>query len=233
MTRTELVLSTLLVAGAIAISPSCDTGESSIDDAGADTDVDSDTDSDSDTATHFEVGSDPETDTASDTDSSTHPPMTECDGGLFDPDTNLCWQHPAGGELDWVISDREWVEYPASDYCLELDQGGSTDWYLPNIDQLRSLIRGCPQTEPGGECGVSYSWGCLDEECAEECGGCSGDGMCFWDPALGEDCGRYWSSSQCTGSYSDHAWVVAFGNAIVDFVGVEESELVRCVRNAF
>jgi hypothetical protein len=232
MKLSRLVLFAFLLVFPLVISLACSTGGAGHEDGGTGTDTDTDADTDSDTATHLDGGSDLETDTDCDTDSSTHPPMTECDGGLFDPDTNLCWQHPAEADLDWVIYDWEWVEYPAMEYCINLDHGGSTDWYLPNIDQLRSLIRGCPQTEPGGECEVSYSWGCLSEECAEECGGCGSTESCYWDPALGDDCDIYWSSTQCTGSYADHAWVVYFGSGTVDFAGIEGHEPVRCVRNA-
>ncbi|MBR4489563.1 hypothetical protein IKP13_02915, partial [bacterium] len=47
------------------------------------------------------------------------------------------------------LTKMTWKE--AQDYCRKLDFWGET-WRLPNVDELRELMRNCPATEPGGSC---------------------------------------------------------------------------------
>jgi hypothetical protein len=53
------------------------------------------------------------------------------DGTVKDNTTNLFWQKAIGGQANWVS---------AIAYCENLILGGFTDWRLPNIKELRSLI---------------------------------------------------------------------------------------------
>lgn len=69
----------------------------------------------------------------------------------FDPMTDLVWS-----SLSDPMKHEEAVIY-----CYNLDEGGFKDWYLPDIDELRTLMRHCPDLEPGGECMVSEKRGCL------------------------------------------------------------------------
>lgn len=157
-----------------------------------------------------------------------------------DATTNLTWQVPS------AVHVMNWQE--ALDYCssLYLDGGG---WRLPSIDELRSLIRGCPGTATGGACAVtsdcSEMWSCF----SNVCNGCA-DGGCNWDPALfyeGEsDCvPPYWSSSTYhavvpgTGMPTPEdglwAWTVSFAGGLVGFdekTGTQgQGDIrVRCVR---
>ena len=56
-------------------------------------------------------------------------------------------------------------------YCDTLTECGYSDWRLPTIDELRSLIQNCPNTEIGGPCGLTDS--CHSEECkSDACYGC-------------------------------------------------------------
>jgi hypothetical protein len=176
-------------------------------------------------------GADSGTDTDSDTDTGPQPSMIECDGGLYDSTTDLCWQHPAEHECPFAEISMEGTEFIARSYCSDLVLGGHEDWRLPSIDELRSLIRGCPSTEPGGECAISEDSDCLTMDCAEECGGCEGGGGCYWDPQLGEFCPRYWSSSECEPNMEGCAWHVSFVSGAVDWMGIEGAERVRCVRD--
>lgn len=43
----------------------------------------------------------------------------------------------------------------AQNYCKNLNAGGFNDWRLPNIEELRTLIKNSPETEIGGECKAS------------------------------------------------------------------------------
>ena len=83
----------------------------------------------------------------------------------IDSETGLMWENPAtGGKLKWD---------DAKAYCDNLGLGGYEDWHVPTIDQLRTLIRGCPATETGGECNVSEG-NCLSSNCMNlSCLGCA------------------------------------------------------------
>ena len=131
----------------------------------------------------------------------------------------------------------------ARDYCDKLVVGDRQDWRLPRIDELRTLIVGCPGREAGGSCRVSDP-GCLGKDCYEKnsCGHCPekkgpADG-CYWQPGLWQgsctDTWFYWSSSAFN-KFSDHFWVVRFqGGGLFDdgVVGFNEElgqGAVRCV----
>jgi hypothetical protein len=71
---------------------------------------------------------------------------------VCDDETGLCWQDPQRNAA--VIGDTGLISQEALRYCDELVLGGFDDWRLPSIDELRSIIAGAPNTEPGGVCGV-------------------------------------------------------------------------------
>ena len=118
-------------------------------------------------------------------------------------------------------------------YCDGLALGGRDDWHLPTINELRSLIRGCPATETGGSCGVTDT--CLGDGCRNDaCVGCSflggpGTGEAYWPPRLGGTAYWYWSSSSYAGGASN-AWSVAFHCGYVDYYDETLTVYVRCVR---
>jgi len=178
-------------------------------DSDTDTDSDSDTDTDSDTGTAFDC---------------------EGDGVWLDEESGLCWQDPPDDTL------KTWQD--ASDDCDELEQDGYDDWRMPNIDELRSLVQGCPPTEPDGECLVQDGsssgdlndpcWGCFDNEF-----GGPGESGCYWDPDLSGLCTtRCWSAS----SFSDdenRVWILVFKHARVLGITWDDGTVSysRCVRN--
>jgi hypothetical protein len=152
--------------------------------------------------------------------------MTDCEGGLLDPTTNLCWQDPPGS--------KSMVWQTATTSCEDLDLGGHTDWRLPTIGELRSLIRGCAATETGGACGVTDD--CLDASCSgDACYGCDSgagpSGGCYWPSEMAGDCGGFWSSSP-QGDSADLVWGVSFGEGFV-YEDANEQAIgsARCVRN--
>ncbi|MBO4699901.1 DUF1566 domain-containing protein [bacterium] len=74
------------------------------------------------------------------------------------------------------VGNREWSELSekkmnfneAKNYCRKLRDGGNSDWRLPTIDELRTLIQNCPGSETAGACKVSEDEGCLSNMCISE-----------------------------------------------------------------
>ncbi len=101
-----------------------------------------------------------------------------------DPDTNLSWQDP---QKDAYVPDYPGLTQPdALRYCDELVMGGYDNWRLPNIDELRTLVRGNPNSETDGDCPVhegSPKADMTDPACvqAPDYEG-PGIGGCYWVP---------------------------------------------------
>ena len=77
----------------------------------------------------------------------THQNGFSCEGEVCtDGDTGLVWQkEPTGDYMVWE---------DAQAHCDALSLDGFDDWRLPSISELRTLIRGCPETKSDGSCGV-------------------------------------------------------------------------------
>jgi len=120
----------------------------------------------------------------------------------------------------------------ALDYCEELSLGGYEDWRLPNISELRTLIRDCPATESGGSCNIDVD-DCLKDQCKDNvaCSGCSSmQGKCYWPDEMEGECFVYWSSST-SGVTGAGAWTVDFVDAEVDgWPKAASHQKYRCVR---
>jgi len=128
--------------------------------------------------------------------------------------------------------------YNAVKYCENLNEGGHNDWRLPNIDELRTLIQNCPQTETGMQCKVSEKNGCLSSSCGKPRGSCycqnTGNGIIRnihtigYFSKLGDDV-ALWSSST-NSDYKGSAWFVNFAKALVGSYFKTSLYDVRCVR---
>ena len=148
------------------------------------------------------------------------------EGGVWkDAQRDLTWQvSPTGGAMIWSA---------AKSHCASLSLGVSSGWRLPTINELRSLIRGCPATQQGGSCGVTDS--CLNSSCWKDpCKGCSnkggpGPGGAYWPPELSGEVRWYWSSSPVA-DYDYGAWGVYFYSGGVYNRYVDYDGDVRCVR---
>ncbi|MCP4752005.1 MAG: DUF1566 domain-containing protein [Proteobacteria bacterium] len=189
----------------------------------------------SDTETHTSADADADTDTDADADtnSDTATETVECDGGWYDSTTDLCWQDPPS-QTGW---------HSAHDYCEDGTWGGHIDWYLPNIDELISLVRGCQNGSETGDLSLSTcemtpagcvaSYSCSDKTGCGLCAQSQGPGSdgCYWDPALSGACMWYWSSSSYAPD-SDYAWFVAFYYGAVGKEYKGYATFVRCVRRS-
>ena len=151
----------------------------------------------------------------------------ECAVAIWtDFSSGLTWQNPP--------PDSGMMLGKAIKYCeeLDLDSGG---WHLPTIGELRTLIRGCPDTVTGGACGVTDS--CLSESsCWSEvdCCGCSDGygpaGGCYWPDEMQGSCSQYWSSSKEEDVFTYYFWIVRFNSGCVEDGYDMVYRPVRCVR---
>jgi hypothetical protein len=161
--------------------------------------------------------------------------VAEGQGGIGtwpDPTSGLTWQNPPEAYLGWAESKA---------YCaaLALDGGG---WHMPSISELRTLIRGCPNTVTGGACGITDS--CLAPSCVDGLV-CSGPDLCL--VGSGPADGIYWPAGLFwpVGVQKDYYWVwsssrfenESSGVVIIDFKrghvhGLTDNSIavVRCVR---
>jgi hypothetical protein len=145
--------------------------------------------------------------------------------GLWtDEATGLTWEAtPPANYLTWA---------DANSYCQNLDLNGQGGWRMPTISDLRTLVRGCAETESGGDCEVTNQ--CLDSNCQNmACDGCSLNSGpasgCYWPAQLGATCGPFWSSS----SESDIAgfeWIIDFSDGYINVDTAAAGEYARCVR---
>jgi len=118
-------------------------------------------------------------------------------------------------------------------YCENLEDGGFTDWRLPDIFELRTAIKDCPGVETDGKCPVTDHY---YYKSTVDCRGCtySIDGKYS---EFGEG-GRFWSSTVDTSI--DYGAVIAMDKILsIDFDKGKLIEsyttvgcaYVRCVRN--
>lgn len=183
-------------------------------------------------------------------------------GGVWgDETTGLCWQvTPIDGSdrLRYASSvNPEWDAGTAYAKCRDLDLGGHSDWRVPTIDELRSLIRGRPSTYynpllgEGGSCRVTEACkvGCDDAECGYN----NVTKGCYWETAHLQglcdapiDSGAqyvvgYWSSTfagPCDWSNPTFCrnWALEFERGHLfeaiwaDTTAVNHRHRVRCVR---
>jgi photosystem II stability/assembly factor-like uncharacterized protein len=162
-----------------------------------------------------------------------------------DPTTGICWQDP---QKDYLTPDYPGiVSYDAERYCEELVALGYEDWRLPDINELRSLIRGNPDTEfPNGICPMWDGSTFEDGQNTSCFGGSDGNGPgiegCYWPESLNGSCHRpdpathgihpleYWA----VGAASNRPdWIasVLFDLGAVTYNHINSLGEVRCIRD--
>jgi len=136
----------------------------------------------------------------------------------------------------------------ATELCENMDYAGHSDWRLPTIDELRTVVLGYIDIEPGGRCKVGAK--CLYKTClfegqkSEDDYPCSnkeelellqGPGPlgCFFDDVWREYCGYYWSASRIDRMVDENVFALDFSDPSIFAVRVETdstSAFARCVR---
>ena len=173
-----------------------------------------------DCAAFHECAYGPDDDTFSSDDDATAPTWTDSSSGLT-------WEVVPSG----TSTSLEGVKTN----CENLSLDGHEDWRLPTISELRSLIRGCPYTEIGGDCEVSDN--CLSHvDCLDGCDYCEnlagpGSGGAYWPPELRGIVNLYWSSSLVEDTDAG-AWSVDFKTGGLIFADNIYNDCygARCVR---
>lgn len=136
----------------------------------------------------------------------------------------------------------------AKKQCADLDWAGFTDWRLPTIDELRTLVRGFEDVETGGRCRISstcltlacLSYGqensadypCSNYKVEELMQGPGPDG-CYFDDVWRTYCGKYWSTSKVTGIVDEMVFQLDFADPAIAAVmsgGNTYMAFGRCVR---
>ena len=138
------------------------------------------------------------------------------------------------GHLEWSRPSNKMDWNAAKQYCDNLAESGFTDWRLPNIDELRTLIKNCPKTETDGECKVSEKNGHLSSEDWRPKGSCYCDSRQnnsgYYSKLDDDDKVWLWSSSTIS-DLNDRAWRIDFSSGTVDYSHITTSVInVRCVR---
>lgn len=131
------------------------------------------------------------------------------------PAKQLQWSKNPATKIIWKEAD--W-------YCRNIKEDGYTDWRLPTIDELRSMVENCPDSVVGGACSISETNGKLDQNDYNKvtCNGCKGGRVKL------KGRGWFWSSSRKTGT--DHYWVISFNNARISSGKMIMPYNVYCVR---
>ena len=144
-------------------------------------------------------------------------------GGSEDPGQTVdgrMWSSRSSSTYNW--SD-------AFSYCDNLTEGGYSDWRLPNINELRTLIKNCAGSQAGGSCAVQDP-DCLSSSCCINCSCYYMENNCGYYSKLGDPDGvELWSSSTLSDG-TDCAWRVNFEDGSVDGSNKSGSNYVRCVR---
>ncbi|MBR4531399.1 DUF1566 domain-containing protein [bacterium] len=139
--------------------------------------------------------------------------------GGTDPSSGLTWSTRSSGSMNWRDS---------KSYCNNLTENGYSDWHLPTISELKTLVKNCSAIAAGGSCYVSDSCSsrdcfnyddCINNSCSEDSHG----GYSKFGEAI-----TLRSSSE--NDNKEYVWGVNFQLAWLEGASKEENYVVRCVR---
>ena len=180
------------------------------------TDNDADTTHDEDEIPDADIDSDSE---------NTLPECSATSGTpCYDSTSHLTWSSKASNTMIWQ---------KAVDYCSNLLKDGYSDWRLPNINELRTLIKNCQGSQTGGTCEVSDpNHLTSDDWDGNSCYCEKVENNSAYYSKLGDNSNvDLWSSSVRSDGSNDAAWGVGFDNADVSLYDKSCNNDVRCVRS--
>jgi len=138
-----------------------------------------------------------------------------------------------------IIDGRMWssLSQPSTwegavEYCENLTELGYSDWRLPTVDELRTLIQNCNGNEAGGECSITddcilYGSGCGNND--QNCLCCE----TYYDgrySKIGET-SNLWSSLPAKNTHPSRAWIGYLSRGCITTRETEASAAaIRCVR---
>ena len=154
-----------------------------------------------------------------------NPNISKCvDFPYIDSKTKYMWSKKVSGKTFSA----------AVNYCNNLEENGYSDWHLPSISELRTLIQNYSYTQTGGRCKVTDS--CLYssyDDCYDSTY-CSGVSSGSFSGAYSKlrDTTFLWSKSSVTEYPTSEAWYVNFINAAISHKSKSLTNSVRCVRKS-
>ncbi|HNZ53250.1 MAG TPA: DUF1566 domain-containing protein [bacterium] len=129
------------------------------------------------------------------------------------------WSEKSDKTMSWSESKK---------YCENLKEDGYSDWRLPAINELRTLIKNCTYTVTKGKCNVTNDCTDRDKCHSSYCDGCpyriDGEYSIFGDS------GVFWSITELSDG-SVKSWTIDFGYAEIGYNYRIKKYFVRCVRN--
>lgn len=135
------------------------------------------------------------------------------------------WSNKAESGIAWQ---------DAKDYCDNLTECGYSNWRLPTITELRTLIQNCPGSVTGGGCKVNDTCSEMSSDIYTTCknSNCYGcDSSTSGKYSKLGDLGDFWSSTVQSND-SSHAWGVNFYKGEVNSYKKSDRNHVRCVRQS-
>jgi len=146
------------------------------------------------------------------------------DDVVIDEKTGLMWQRER--------ADNTMNHANAIEYCENLSLGGYSDWRLPSISELKTLIVGCQS----GTDACKVSDDCLSSSCWSDSCYCKeqqgpGENGYYWQKGVWQGGGTYFWSSSVQSDNSNRAWDVYFVNgSVFGSYRTSGGYSVRCVR---
>ena len=143
----------------------------------------------------------------------------------IDPETMLIWSSRSDEEIGMDFG-------TAASHCEGINEGGFTDWRLPTIDELRTLIQNCAGSQADGECAISDL-----EDHLSDADYIAGDCTCddiennegHYSKLGDDDTVSLWSSS-ARSDKTYYYWLVDFISGSLYSKDEESPYYVRCVR---
>jgi hypothetical protein len=116
----------------------------------------------------------------------------------------------------------------AVQHCATLSYGAHSDWRLPLVTELMSLVRGCPNI---GTCAITEQ--CETTRCdINTCNDCAyyagPSNRCYWPSEMKGDCSSYWSATNTYTTTRAYYVVFYLGN-VYEYLKSDEFP-ARCVR---